>query len=768
MEKNLVYLNEWEIKENRFVEEWLNNYEAVMSQGNGYLGIRAVTEESYVGEIRNFFVAGTFNQFSDKEVSELPNIPDPIQMDIYIDKEKLDLSRGKVTGYQRCFNFETGELFREFTWTSATGKRAYFSFKRCVSMEKLHFIKQEIQIKPLDEQLTITVSSGIDGRVTNSGTQHFDELQKRKKKDILQMGVKTINSGVEMIISTKHKVYKNGQEFLVEKMPEIPRRQIKETFSLPVSKEEILTVEKTSSVFTSRDFDLAKNIDIEEQATKAMEEMKDRYEEFLIQSKKKWQEIYAQAEVKIHCEDFMDQLLLNFSRYHMHIMTHPSDNRVNIGAKGLSGEGYKGHTFWDTDIFILPYFIYGYPEIAQNLVEYRYKMLAGARKKANNNYYLGAQMPWECAWIEDGETTPYYGEVDIITGEQTKILTGLIEDHVSSDVIFGYKQFLDVTGRKEKRMEYAQLVLETALFWTSRAVRNSEGQFEILDVIGPDEYKEHVDNNTYTNRMAKFNVDEALDILSEISDDDYALFKPYLNDFSREDLQQRLQDFSENIFIHQFNSEGILPQDDDYLTKKEVNISNYKKSEHVNEIFKEYNLAQVNNLQVSKQADIVLLLTNFFDEFSAEDIERNFDYYEARTLHDSSLSLSTHSLLASLLDKKELAYEFFQSLRNIDLGENMFSSVHGIHSASMGGVWQAVVFGFGGFRYDAEHDKIHIDPKLPDSWQGLDYQINFRGQKLAVSINKKEFLVELVGGDSQPVVFYTGGVKFKTGVKIEI
>lgn len=765
MKKNLSYLNEWEIKENSFDDRWLNKYEAIMAQGNGYLGIRASTEESYIGEIRNFFVSGTFNRFSE-EVTELPNIPDVLGMRIQINGEELILNRGTVEKYNRTINFQNGELVRSFVWHSVQGNQVLFRFRRCVSMDELHFVKQEIMILPLSNDIKVSVESGINGRLTNSGTQHFDELEKRKKGSLLQMNVRTIESKVEMAISTKHNVYLNEKEIEVKKHPSISRRKIMESFELVVKKDQEIIIEKTSSVFTSRDFDFLKSEDLGLRATHLSNEMTDRYNDFLKKSQLKWNRIYRDIPIEIISKQFTDQLLLNFSRYHLHIMTHPNDARVNIGAKGLTGEGYKGHTFWDTDIFILPYFTFSYPEIAQNLVEYRFKTLKGARKKARNNSYLGAQIPWESAWLDDGETTPLYGDVDIVTGKSTKILTGLIEDHVSSDVIYGFKQFLDVTGRKNKEVEYQQLVLETALFWISRAERNTEGQLEILDVIGPDEYKEHVNNNTYTNTMAKFNVDQALIVLDDVTEEDYQKWQVFLNNMTKEELRLALLDFSQNIFIYGINNQGILPQDDDYLAKKNLDISRYKESSQVNEIFKEYNLEQVNQFQVSKQADVLLLMTHFFDKFSEEEVMDNFEYYEARTLHDSSLSLSTHSILASLLKKRELAYDFYSKLQGIDLGQNMFSSDQGIHSASMGGVWQAVVLGFGGLRYDVEADCLHIDPNLPDQWTGLKYAIFFKGQKLEISINKQVLLVKLIEG-VKPVVFYHQGKRHLTDEQIK-
>ena len=764
---NINYIDQWSVEEINFNQEWLGKYEAIMSQGNGYLGLRAATEEAYTTETRNLFVAGTFDKFSKNEVTELPNIPDITNMAIWIDGEKLDLNRGFVSNYTRQINYQTGELFRSFVWGVNEKKRVHFEFKRSVSNINLHFIKQNVLITPLDTDVSVTVITGIDGRVSNSGTQHFIECDKRKKQNILQMNLKTIESGVDVTVSTKHQFLLGETKLEKQIELQIFRRQIFEKLEQTVSVNTSLQIDKTSSVYTSRDYDYTEEISVEEKATKSTLTFNKNYEEFFREVKEKWLDVYQQADILIESKDYMDQLLLNFSRYHLLIMTHPLDNRVNIGAKGLSGEGYKGHTFWDTEIFILPFFTYSYPEIAKNLVEYRYQILPGARQKAEKNNYLGAQIPWECAWIEDGEVTPLYGDVDIVTGAQTKILTGLIEDHVSSDVVYGITQYLKITGKKESLI-YKQLVLETALFWVTRAILNESGQYEIKDVIGPDEYKEYVDNNTYTNTMAKFNVDLGISILTEILDEEYNQMKRYLNGLERTQLQNKLNDFSKNIFLHSLNEEGILPQDDTFLSKPQLDIEEYKSSPLVNQIFKDYNLDQINEFQVSKQADVLLLMTIFFEEYAEEDVMSNFEYYEKRTLHDSSLSLSTHSILASLLGNSELAYDFFKKLITIDLGKNMHSSDQGIHSASMGGVWQSVVLGFGGLKYDMSHQELHINPKLPESWDSLTYQFYYQGNKLEVNVTHDYFKVTNLSQNGENVDFYYQGVKYSLNDKINL
>ena len=222
--------------------------------------------------------------------------------------------------------------------------------------------------------------------------------------------------------------------------------------------------------------------------------------------------------IKIKSEDPRDQLAIRSAKYHLHSMVPAHDERMNIGAKGLSGQGYKGHTFWDTEVFMLPYFTFTHPEIAEKLLTYRYLGLAGAHKKAIDNGYEGAQYPWEAAWPTDGEVTPVWGAADIVTGKAMKILSGFIEQHITSDVAFGVKQYLDVTGNQAFANEKAyEILVDTAKFWASRLeFDTSSAQYVITNVMGPDEYKEEINNNAYTNYTAHWNISYVIDLIEHL------------------------------------------------------------------------------------------------------------------------------------------------------------------------------------------------------------------------------------------------------------
>lgn len=763
--------NPWIIEEKFFNTKWLGKAEAIMCLGNGYLGMRSVTEENYIGETRNLFIAGTFNKFDENEVTELPNVPDMVGMELLFDGERLDLSKGKYTNYSRYLNLKTGELTRSFQW-------AYqdiiieLTFKRCVSIAQKHVFGQQVTIRNLGKDLSIEVISGIDGQITNSGSQHFTEGDKSLVENrFLQMNPQTTQSNISFVLSTVHNLYKQDDCYAeTKKRIEMGRRKIYNRYWQQLKPNETLQIEKLSSIHTSID---KEHLDRSTSELKeiALDELKlvqkNGYSKLAKLSADSWyKDVWSVLPIKIKSDNTLDQLAIHFAKYHLHVMTPAHDERMNIGAKGLSGEGYKGHTFWDTEIFMLPYFTFTHPEIAKRLVTYRYLGLAGAHKKAEENGYKGAQFPWEAAWPEDGETTPVWGAADIITGLPTKIWSGFIEQHITSDVTYGIKQFIDVTNDQHFAIEKGyEVIFDTAIFWSSRLEwSNKNHRYELLDVVGPDEYKEHVDNNAFTNYTAHWNIQLAISLYEELKETHVDIYNELTKKMSLERFYKEWKEKVNVIYLPQPNEQGIIPQDDTYLTKETIDLSKYKNSSQVGTLFYEYNLEQVNEMQVSKQADVLLLLFLFENLFPKEEKRLNWDYYEPKTLHDSSLSLSTHAILAADLGKMDLSYELFQRAINIDMGENMLSSNDGIHAASLGGIWQMIVFGYGGIR--CLDRQLRIEPNLPKAWQELDFGIMWHQQPIQIIVDQVGFTVINHGNEAIEFIAFDKTYLLKDQTKI--
>jgi hypothetical glycosyl hydrolase len=447
-------------------------------------------------------------------------------------------------------------------------------------------------------------------------------------------------------------------------------------------------------------------------------------------------------------------------------MTPAHDNRMGIGAKGFSGEGYKGHSFWDTELFMLPFFTFTQPHIARSLLEYRYNTIKGARKKALENGYKGAMFPWESAWADDGEVTPVWGAVDINTGKSTKIWSGFIEQHITSDISFAIWQYYQVTGDEDFMNNYGyEILLDTGIFWASRLQWNEEKKlYHINEVVGPDEYKEHVNNDAFTNYTAYWCIENAIHYYHLLKTE-----KPEV--FSRLDKLlnlgieiKNLEEMLPLIYLPQPNEKNIIPQDDTYLTLKEIDLYKYKNQEHVGSLFLDYSLSEVNLMQVSKQASVVMLMYLLEHKFSSEVKKANYNYYEARTLHDSSLSLSTHSILANDLGNRDLAYSLYRQATAIDLGMNMKSSDHGIHAAALGGIWQIIVCGFGGIRMFG--GKLRIEPKLPKEISQITFSVYWKGNLLGIQVNHE--ILKVKNNGTETIIFSNGGKQYELNRGLEM
>ena len=737
----------WIVSEIKFEEKYIGKTEAIFALGNGYIGLRSANEERYLNEKRDLFISGTFNKANKNEVTELPNVADVTEIEIFINGKHLMLNASNNKEYVKYLNLKTGELNRTFVYLDEEGNEYSLKFNRFVAQDRLHVIVNRVEITPLSKTANIRFISGINGQVTNTGSQHFNEGEKRVYEyKYIQMLQETSESCITFIQNSAHNIYINGDK--IEEKPElsIDRRKVTISNNYDLTQGQTLVIEKFSNIYTTRDI-TSENLTIEQIRDASLDEIKEisnmSYEILFNSNKEVWSSYWNDQNIVIEGNDY-DQLAIRFAQYHLKVMTPSHDNRCGIAAKGLSGEGYKGHSFWDTEIFILPFYTYSKPEIARKLLEYRYLSIGGARKKAKDNGYEGAMYPWESAWLEDGEVTPVWGAVDIVTGKSTKIWSGFIEQHITSDITFAIWQYYMVTNDEDFMEKYGyEIMFDTAIFWASRLERDEIKQrYHINEVIGPDEYKEHVDNDAFTNWLAYWTIETAINYYNKLKESDSEVIRKLESKLSLQNAMENWTTKLPKIYLPEPRDlDNVIPQNDTFLSLEDIDLTKYKNQEHIGSMFKDYNLDQVNKIQVVKQADVVMLLYLLEHKFSKEVKKANYDYYEKRTLHDSSLSLSTHSILASDIDEKDLAYKLFQEATKIDLGENMKTSDHGIHAASLGGLWQIVVNGFGGVRMVGGN--LRINPKLPENWSRLSFSFMWKGNKLDIELTKEGIKIEV-------------------------
>ncbi|WP_219836961.1 glycoside hydrolase family 65 protein [Paenibacillus sp. R14(2021)] len=749
----------WLFSENGFQGELLGKTETIMALGNGYMGLRSSPEESYLKQTRNLFVAGTFNKFDDGEATELPNAADLTEMEIVLGGERLSLESGRVHVYQKSLNLRTGELTREFLWESPKGRKYSCRFLRFVSLDNLHMLGMRMEITPLSGECELRWTSGINGQMTNSGAQHFHEGIKRiYDKEIAQLVQTTTQSNIDFVLHAANRWELDGEPLALKPEMNIGRRKVGMSYSCTVPAASVIAVEKIASVNTSRDAEAmqgeAYSLDmLREKSLQAFRSNFGKgYAALLSDSAARWKAYWDNADITIESEeDGFDQLAVRFAQYHLLIMTPHHDSRYGIGAKGLTGEGYKGHSFWDSEIFILPYFLHTMPSIAKGLLEYRYLGLDGARLKAADNGYEGAMYPWETAFTGK-EETPVWGAVNVLTGKATKIWSGFLEQHISADIAFAVVKYAQATG-DEAFMDAmgAEMLIEIASFWASRVVWDESRQaYVILNIIGPDEYKEHIDNNAFSNYMAQWAIQATIELCLSYQETKPDIYRRLNETFGIEDRLDQWRKVAARLYLPSPRAgDNLIPQDDTYLTKPSIDIAPYKNSASVQGILRDYSRDQVIGMQVSKQADVVMLLYLLQNRFSNEVKAANLSYYESKTIHDSSLSMAVHSIVASGIGERETAYEFFRQASEIDLGANMKSSDAGIHSASLGGIWKCIVFGFAGIQ--AENGELSMTPRLPSKWKSLRFPFVWKGTRLQIELTHEQIAIEAESPSPVPI-----------------
>jgi trehalose/maltose hydrolase-like predicted phosphorylase len=428
---------------------------------------------------------------------------------------------------------------------------------------------------------------------------------------------------------------------------------------------------------------------------------------------------------------------LRFALYHLNSAANPADERVSIGARALTGDDYHGHVFWDTEIFLLPFYVLTWPEAARALLMYRFHTLDGAREKAAALGWRGALYAWEST-DTGAEMTP-----EQAIGPDRKviaILCGKQEQHISADVAYAVWQYWQATGDEGFLLDAgAEILLETGRFWSSRARLEADGRHHIRGVIGPDEYHEHIDDNAFTNVMARWNVRRALEaaaLLRQRWPERWALLAGRLGvDDSELEQWSRV---AERMATGLDPVTGLFEQFASYFTLEDVDLADYAGRSVPMDVV--LGRERTQKSQVIKQADVVALLMLLPGEFAGDTGAKNFDYYEPRCGHGSSLSRAMHGLVAARLGRSGTALQYFRETAEIDLADTHVAIDGGVHIAALGGVWMTAVLGFAGV--SLRPDGIAIDPHLPAQWRSLAFAVQWRGRHLTIRIKQDQHSIE--------------------------
>lgn len=710
--------------------------ESVFAQCNGYFGVRAIGGLPSLDGKRGMFVSGLFNRAYKEEVTELVNCPDVTAFHIIFENQEITPDRTKMMDYRRALCLTTGELVIEQTFEIEKERILQVTERRFASMKDRNIFVQQVQLQAVKGTFSdVAFVTEMNGQQNNSGVSHFHKVDCRVyDKQVMHLRGYLEEDGLSVMSDFAYSRTKGKEPLFTLK-----RRGVSAKYMAEILEGSQWIFEKYTYVEHGKDI----------AATAQQREVLNTlaaagYEMARAAHREVMEALWSRASIQIEGASLKERAAIAFAQYHIMGMMPWDRKDSSIAAKGLTGEGYKGHVFWDTEIFILPYFTYLFPEQARNLLEFRYNGLAGARKKAEEFGYQGAMYPWEVA-VDGTEETPLYAALNIHTGKANKVWSGLKEHHVTADIGYAIEQYCDMTGDQDflRRHGY-EMLFEIAAFWVSRAVwDDGKNALVILDIIGPDEYTEHIDNNAYTNYMAHYCVELALSMTEQAEKE-----VPHLcQKLHIQEKKAGWKKFLENIYLPQLNEEQILPQDDTFLSKKCVpDIEQYKTSQIKQKILQDYSRDEIVDMQVLKQADVVMLLNLFPRLFAPEVVKKNVLFYESRTIHDSSLSLCAHAQACAAIREKELAWKFFEECTEIDLDDNPYDSTDGIHSASMGGVWSCLIFGFAGINF--QDNTLYIAPQLPKHWNSIKFKLCVHGHVINMEIDKEKVCLRTENGEA--------------------
>ena len=722
----------WCIKENGWEAKKQSFYETIFTLGNGKMGINGVMEEIPKDAYPGTFFAGVFDSVG-AQVTEMVNAPNPVNFRVIAQGEKLGIDTMDVLKHKRVLDTRQGILFRHTLYEGTyTGKIDYQSY-RVFSMEDVGLGVMEVFIKPLDKDLTISVESSVDVSTTNRGLltegnkKHYHVTDFEKKGNINYIETKTFDKEIFMAYASKLN-YKIG-----DKKKRSSRRVFK------------VTVPKGQEIRFTQFFYIATTVDIAQRRlkkyviNKITNISKKKTRTLLEDNRRAWLCKWAVSDIRV-TGDTSVQRALRFNIYHMIICGTDDKGKSSIGARTLSGEGYRGHAFWDTEIFLLPFYIYNYPEIAKSLLLYRYNRMDEARKIAREKGYQGVLYPWESA--DDGtEATPVW--VKDNDGKIVQIATSLREHHLVADVAYGVHHYLRVTGDQKFAFKYGvEMMLESARFWVSRVEYNKQTkQYDINHVIGPDEFHEDVNNNRFTNSMAKWNIERALTYVDTLKKKHSKVLSNILSKLSIDEKELKKWKTVSSKIAHAYPyKEGVIEEFDGFYKKRKVPIA-FSRGRMLTPDPK-YKPKDYNTTQLVKQADVLMMQYLLSDKFSDKSKKLNYAYYMERTLHKSSLSPSIHAIMGMEVEDKVKSYQYFLMSLFTDIKNVYGNTYEGMHAACLGGIWQTVINGFAGMRFISS--VLAFNPKMPSHWEEMQFCMKWHGRRLKVIIKKESIELYLI------------------------
>ncbi|WP_316815673.1 glycoside hydrolase family 65 protein [Pedobacter nyackensis] len=733
--KKYIKADAWRIIEEGFDPHLNKISESIFSLGNGRMGQRANFEEVYTGDsLPGNYIAGVY--YPDKtrvgwwkngypeSLAKVINAASWIGLDVTIDGEVLDLAQVQVSDFKRELNMQEGYLQRSFTASLKSGKKVSVKATRFCSIANDEVAALRYSVTPLNFSGQLTFTAFIDGDVKNQDSNYGEKFWEPVATEVsgneAYLTLRTKKTGFEVCTGSSVSIFKNQEQLRLALAPVYQDKYVGQTFTVDAEYEDEITIYKVAANLSSENH--PKPILMDQCKVVVQKAALEGFDLLLSAQATAWASKWKESDIVIE-GDVAAQQAIRFNIFQLFQTYTGKDDRLNIGPKGFTGEKYGGSTFWDTEAYCLPFYLAtAVPEVSRNLLIYRYKQLDKAIENAGKLGFTGGAALYPMVTMNGEEC---HNEWEI-TFE---------EIHRNGAIAFAIYNYIRYTGDEAYLTDYGlEVLVAIARFWKQRVNwSNHKQQYVILGVTGPNEYENNVDNNWYTNLMATWCLKYAkrsAEIVKQQQPEKYNLLLRKLHIKEKEFADWDY--IVENMYYPEDSKRGIFLQQDGYLDKEPLTIKHLSATDRP--LNQNWSWDRILRSCFIKQADVLQGLYFFEEDYDLETIRRNFDYYEPKTVHESSLSPCVHSILAAKLNDEARAYEFYLRTARLDLDNYNNDTEDGLHITSMAGTWMSIVEGFAGMR--VRNGQLQFNPFLPGRWEAFSFTVIFRGATLKIKITE--------------------------------
>lgn len=714
-----LLVHPWKIVEEGFHPDRSEVSESLFSLANEHMGVRGFFDEGYSG---NSLIGAYLNGIYEERFTEgmaykgisnrlafMVNTVNWLHTRLELDGERLDLAASRVSQFRRELDFRTGELRRELVWETRSGKRLRVTFLRLLSMQTKELACQQVRLLPLNFSGPLDLELGLDFSVPHRMFgDNFWDCPRHEAGALLG-----VSRSIHQRVFAGMKLRAAGAQ--------TPLRAGKFTglrVSLELRQGEEAVIEKAVILHSDRD----PQQPLEEAWRRGMallDSAVKEYAEILAENRAYWDAFWARSDITIQGDDETQQGI-RFCIFQMQQTYRGVVEGANIGAKGLTGEAYNGNAFWDTETYCLPFYLFSNPQAAKNLIDFRYKTLPQAMARAKDLDCAGACYP-------------------VATSDGTESCTlwqhASLQFQPTTAVAYAIWHYVKVTGDTALlRAEGAEMLLQICRFLASRGQWSAKGKFGYYAVMGPDEFQMMVNNNAYTNYMAKRTFEFALEVLAEADLAALGSSPAELAEWRR---------MAEEMFIPYDAQTGLYEQHEGFFNLPHIDVDTIPVEEFP--LYHHWSYDRIYRNDMIKQPDVLMFMFLYNQSFTLEEKRANYEYYEPRCIHESSLSPSVHSIFAAELGRHQEAFDFFRFATRIDLDNYNRNTGEGIHTTSIAAAWMNIVYGFGGMRSDG--DVLAFNPSIPAHWKGYSFQVVYRGSVIRVEVEPGRAVIRVVEGE---------------------